>query len=102
VSAMSIIYEVAGISKLGSKIIPVEKIFGAKDSSDAVRKLSGVFSKNKGKVTITSLGVWGGSGRKNVKGYDPNLPCDCHKAPLWKCVSLLPTTASVSENGVSF
>jgi len=103
------IYEVFGEKDIGSKVLILEKFYGAVDAVDAIAKLIDYYSssKDKGKVTITELRVWGTSGtdsdgRVGHPKYDPNTLCDCHSSPLWKCPKVLPPTVSIASDGISF
>lgn len=104
------IYEVFGVKDIGHKVLDIERFYGAVDAVDAIAKLIDYYSssKDKGKVTITELRVWGTSGTDSKWGrvghskYDPNMLCDCHSSPLWKCPKVLPPTVSVKSDGISF
>jgi len=103
------IYEVFGVKDIGHKVLDIERFYGAKDAVDAVKKMIKIYSssKDKGKVTITELRVWGTSGtdsdgRVGHPTYDPNTLCDCHSSPLWKCPKVLPPTVSIASDGISF
>ena len=98
------IYEVFGIKDVGHKVLDIERVYGAKDAVDAIKKLIEIYSssKEKGEVNITELRVWGTSNRKGTSEFDPNMLCECHSSPLWKCSAVLPATVSVKSDGISF
>tara|TARA_B100000949_G_C14094619_1_gene371458 strand:+ start:50 stop:376 length:327 start_codon:yes stop_codon:yes gene_type:complete len=102
------IYEVEGKKILGSKVLSLERVYGAKNAVDAITKLLASFSKDSGDIKITALKVWGTSGtdskwgRVGTSKYDPNTLCACHSGPLWKCSTVLPSTVSIESDGISF
>ena len=105
------IYEVFGEKDIGSKVLILEKFYGAVDAVDAIAKLIDKYSisKDKREVKITEFRVWGTSrgkgnpeGRKGNPKFDPNTLCNCHSSPLWKCPKILPAKVSVTFDGINF
>ena len=98
------IYEVFGKKDLGHKVLDIEKVFSAIGAVDAITKIISYYSDSgdKGEVNISELRVWGSESRKGTSEFDPNILCECHSSPLWKCSAVLPATVSVKSDGISF
>jgi|TARA_R110000824_G_scaffold52052_10_gene144729 hypothetical protein len=98
------IYEVGVLENIGSKVKTLERVYSAKNALNAISKMLSYYSNSSdsGNVTITKLTVWGGHGREGTPEYDPNILCECHSSPLWKCSKVLPETVSVESDGISF